>query len=159
MNRKTTTLVTAMAAATALAGTAALETGSASAAGDGYRMSRYVGHDVPGEFAMADLAAPHAGEPGIGDLMAFTQRLTKGGRTVGRVSNVAVGVDQTRHLFQANGTMVLPDGKVTFAGLVSQGSRFTLAVTGGTGSYRGARGTLAFSFSHGRQILTLRTKS
>lgn len=117
---------------------------------------RFVAHDVPGDFAMADLADPRGQNPDIGDLMAFTQRLTRDGSTVGRVSNIAIGVDHDRHLFHSNGTMRLAHGTVEFGGLVSQSPQFTLAVTGGTGRYRGAAGVLAFSMEGSRQILTLR---
>lgn len=123
-----------------------------------YTTTRYVARDVPGQFAMADIAEPHGQEPGIGDVLAFTQRLTHGGHTVGRVSNTAIGVDAVRHLFQASGTMVLPHGRVEFAGLVPQTSHFVLAVTGGTGRYRSARGTLVFDNVGGRQVLTLKVQ-
>jgi hypothetical protein len=52
--------------------------------------------------------------------------------------------------------MVLPHGRVEFAGLVPQTSHFVLAVTGGTGRYREARGTLVFDNVGGRQVLTLK---
>lgn len=124
-------------------------------ASDSVRTMRFVAHDVAGSFAMDDLAAPQGQNPGMGDMLAFTQRLTRGGRTVGRVSNVAVGVDQQRHLFQSNGTMTLAHGTVEIGGLVPQASQFTLAVTGGTGRFQGAAGTLRFSMTGNRQILTL----
>jgi len=155
MNRRT--LAASLAAATLLStasGALALRPGGAEASTSSTRV-RYVAHDVAGQLAMADLADPKDGQPGIGDELAFTQRLTRRGRTIGRVSNVAFGVDARRDLFQANGTMVLPHGKITFAGLVSQRPHFSLAVTGGTGAYRGATGKVAFDFDHGRQVLTL----
>jgi hypothetical protein len=71
------------------------------------------------------------------------------------VSNVAFGVDARRHLFQANGTMALAHGRITFAGLVSQRRHFTLAATGGTGAYLRATGKIAFDFDHSRQVLTV----
>jgi hypothetical protein len=111
---------------------------------------RFVAHDVPGQMAFDDLGAASPDGPGIGDVLAFTQRLTRAGHTVGRISNASVGVDQARHLFQANGTIVLAHGTVEYAGLVSQGSRFVLAVTGGTGRYVGVSGTLARSPSPSR---------
>lgn len=117
----------------------------------------FVTHDT-GQLAMADIADPQDGQPGIGDILAFTQRLTRQGHTVGRVSNTAIGVDGRRHLFQSNGTMQLSDGDITFAGLVPQTSRFQLAVTGGTGAYRDARGTLEFHLDGSRQLLTLRLR-
>jgi len=152
---------TAAAAASALllAGVAvAVETAGTTAAQASNRATtlRFVAHDIPGDFAMADLADPRGQNPDIGDLMAFTQRLTRGGTAVGRVSNVAIGVDHNRHLFHSNGTMRLTHGTVEFGGLVRQSPQFTLAVTGGTGRYRGAAGVLAFSMDGNRQILTLR---
>lgn len=142
-----------------LTGTAvAVETVGTTAAQASNRVStqRFVAHDIPGDFAMADLADPHGPNPDIGDLMAFTQRLTRGGNTVGRVSNTAIGVDHDRHLFHSNGTMQLAHGTVEFGGLVRQAPQFRLAVTGGTGRYQGAAGVLAFSMDGNREILTLR---
>jgi hypothetical protein len=138
--------------ATVLGGAAAL-TGPADAA-HGTTL-RFVAHDVPGQMAFDDLGAASPNGPEIGDVLAFTQRLTRAGHTVGRVSNAAVGVDQTRHLFQANGTIVVAHGSVEYGGLVSQGSRFVLAVTGGTGRYVGATGSVTFTFKGGRQLLTV----
>jgi hypothetical protein len=144
-------------AAGLLAGGAVLATVTGSAtASTSYTTTRYVAHDVAGQLAMADIADPRDGSPGMGDVLAFTQRLTRGGKAAGRVSNVAIGVDAVRHLFQANGTMVLPHGRVEFAGLVPQTSHFVLAVTGGTGRYRDAAGTLTFDNVGGRKLLTLR---
>jgi hypothetical protein len=150
----------AVLATTALAaGTVALTLSADSAtAGPSYTSTRYVAHDIEGNFAMADLADPQNGQPGIGDEMAFTQRLTRGGHTVGRVSNVAVGVDAQRNLFHSTGTLQLRHGRVEFAGLVSQTPHFVLAVIGGTGTYTGARGTVVFDNDNGRQLLTLRLR-
>jgi len=105
--------------------------------------------------AFDDLGSPSPHGPEIGDVLAFTQRLTRNGHTAGRISNTAIGVDQARHLFQSNGTIVLPHGKIEYGGLVSQGSSFVLAVTGGTGRYTGASGTIAFTFPGNRQLLTV----
>ena len=54
----------------------------------------------------------------------------------------AVGVDHRRHLTQAEGTVVLTGGTIEVAGLVPQTPHFTLAITGGTGTYIDSRGTL-----------------
>lgn len=153
----TRTTAAAVASALLLVGAAVAAetatTGSAQASGSTSTL-RFVAHDIPGNFAMADLADPK-GDPDIGDLLAFTQRLTRAGRTVGRVSNVAIGADHQRKLFQSNGTLKLAHGTVEFGGLVPQKPRFTLAVTGGTGRFQGADGTLAFSMDGNRQLLTL----
>lgn len=133
-----------------------ISTGATANATTSDTSTRFVAHDIGGNMALDDLADPKGGRPGIGDLLAFTQRLTRAGRTVGRVSNVAVGVDAQRNLFHATGTLSLVHGTVEFGGLVSQTSHFVLAVTGGTGKYNGAQGTLGFSQSGGRQLLTLK---
>jgi hypothetical protein len=151
---------TAAMAATALfavggAATVDLGTGATANASSSVTTTRFVAHDIAGNLALDDLANPKGGGPGLGDLLAFTQRLTRAGKTVGRVSNVAVGVDSQRNLFHATGTLSLAHGTVEFGGLVSQTSHFVLAVTGGTGTYNGAHGTLIFTQSGNRQILTL----
>jgi hypothetical protein len=153
---KTRSSLAALAAAGIATTVTALAAGSGTAAAPAFHSVTYVAHEVPGEFAMADIAEPHGDMPSIGDVLAFTNALTRDGHAAGRVSNVAVGVDARRHLFQADGTVILGDGRVEYAGLVSQGDHFTLAVTGGTGRYVGASGTLAFRNVHGRQLLTLR---
>ncbi|MGH3510484.1 MAG: hypothetical protein ACRDPI_09685, partial [Nocardioidaceae bacterium] len=63
-----------------------------------------------------------------------------------------------RHLFQTNGTLTLAHGKVEFGGLVPQTAHFVLAVTGGTGRYARAHGTLTFDNVKNRQLLTLTLK-
>lgn len=115
----------------------------------------FAAHDVNGQLAFDDLGSPSPHGPDIGDVIAFTQRLTQSGKTRGRISNAAVGVDAKRHLFQANGTIVLKHGTIEYAGLVSQGSKFVLAVTGGTGRYVNDGGSVAFSFPGHKQLLTV----
>ena len=157
MNRRTLA-AGIIAAALTTTGTLALQPwGAAASSTTTHRATtmRFVAHDVAGQMTTADLADPQDGQPGIGDEIAFTQRLTQGSQAVGRVSNVAFGVDAERHLFQANGTMVLDHGQITLAGLVSQQPHFTLAVTGGTGRYQGARGQVDFDFTDGNQVLTV----
>ncbi|MFY9916364.1 MAG: hypothetical protein WAK18_16950 [Nocardioidaceae bacterium] len=132
-----------------------ISTGATADASSSITSTRFVAHDIAGNMALDDLADPQGGGPGLGDMLAFSQRLSRAGKTVGRVSNVAVGVDARRNLFHATGTLSLARGTVEFGGLVSQTSHFVLAVTGGTGMYNGARGTLVFSQSGNRQILTL----
>jgi allene oxide cyclase-like protein len=121
---------------------------------------RFVAHEEAGNMAFDDLGAPSEQGPDIGDVVAFTQRLTAHGRTVGRISNAAVGVDHRRHLFQASATVVLRHGRIEVAGLVSQQSRFQLAVVGGSGRYAGAVGTMDFANVHDQQriVVTLRDR-
>lgn len=114
---------------------------------------RLVAHD--GQFALDDLGKP--GES-LGDILVQTQRVTRHGKTVGHLHDVAVAVDTKRGLFQANGSMVLHGGTIEFAGLVKQTPHFVLAVTGGTGKYQGADGKIAFDFPGKKQLLTVTLK-
>jgi hypothetical protein len=113
-------------------------------------------HDEAHNMAFEDLGRPSRTGPDLGDLVAFSQRVTRNGETVGQIRNSAIGVDHKRHLFQAEGTLRLPRGDVEFAGLVTQTSEFTLVVTGGSGAFLGATGTMDFRFKGHRQLLTLR---
>lgn len=133
---------------------------SAVAAAQATRASKttYVAHDEDGNSAFVDLGDPSPHGPDIGDLVAFTQTLTRGGKQVGLAHVAAVVVDHKRHLSQANGTLQIPGGTVEVAGTVTMASRFTLAVTGGTGRYIGARGVLKFHSDHNRQLLTLKLR-
>jgi hypothetical protein len=115
----------------------------------------YVAHDQKRNLAFEDLGSPSKHGPDLGDILAFTQTLTLHGTRVGRVSNVAVGIDHRRHLFHATGTVFLSDGNVEFAGIVSQTPHFEMSVTGGTGAYVGATGTIVFDSEHGSQTLTI----
>jgi Allene oxide cyclase barrel like domain len=127
------------------AGAAALAASVSLAGTSGARTLVFTTHDEPGNFALEDLGAKSAHGPGIGDLLAFTQTLTAGGKTVGAVRLAAVGVDRRRPLTQAEGTVVLANGTIEVAGLVPQAPRFTLAVVGGTGAYVGSHGTLTIA--------------
>jgi hypothetical protein len=77
------------------------------------------------------------------------------GKPTGLVHLAAIGVDHKRHLSEAFGTIVLQDGTINVSGLVPQTPRFTLAVTGGTGSYTGARGTVTISTPSHASTLTI----
>jgi hypothetical protein len=134
---------TKLSLATAIAVLCAATLGVAfSSAGTAGTTLRFVAHDQPGNFAFDDLGAKSPQGPDIGDVIAFTQTLSVGGRTAGAVHLGAIGVDHRRHLTQAMGTVALRNGTINVAGLVSQSHFFTLAVLGGTGSYTGKHGTL-----------------
>ena len=138
MTRKTRlTLATAIAVLCA----AALGVAFSSASTAGATL-RFVAHDEPGTFALDDLGAKSTQGPDIGDVIAFTQTLSVGGKTAGSVHLGAIGVDHRRHLTQATGTVVLRRGSIAVAGVVPQSHIFMLAVVGGTGAYVGAHGTL-----------------
>lgn len=118
----------------------------------------FTAHDEPGNLAFEDLGAASPMGPDLGDLIAFTQNLSRGGKHVGLVHVSAVVVDHKRHLSEATGTVVLTAGTIQVAGIVPQTSVFTLAVTGGTGAYVGRTGTLAFTQHAGQQVLTVQLR-
>jgi hypothetical protein len=147
---------TAAVSALAITGTVAgLGLSTAGAQAKSHKVMHYVAHDQQGNMAFDDLGAPSKQGPDIGDVVAFTQSLTQHGKTVGRISNAAVGVDHKRHLFQASGSIVVPHGKIQVAGLVTMGTHFRLAVVGGTGAYTGATGWMDFQNKHNRQLITV----
>ena len=116
----------------------------------------FVSHDEAGNETLVDLGPKSApGGPDIGDVLAFTQRLTTAGRTVGQIHVVAIGVDHQRNLSEATGTIALANGSIQVGGVVSEKPSFTLAVTGGTGAYRGTSGSMAFDASTGTQTITV----
>jgi len=116
----------------------------------------FVAHDEPGNMALDDLGAKSApGGPDIGDLLAFTQTLTRDGKPAGQVHVAAIGVDHKRHLSEATGTITLSNGTIQIAGIVTMKPTFTLTVTGGTGTYAGNSGTLDFDASGNVQKMTV----
>lgn len=121
---------------------------------------QFVSTDEPGNMTLEDLGAKSApGGPDLGDLLAFTQTLTRGGKPAGQVHVVAVGVDHTRHLSEATGTITLAGGSIQLTGIVTMHPSFTLTVTGGTGTYTGDTGTLTFTANRTVQKLTLHLTS
>jgi allene oxide cyclase-like protein len=129
--------------------------GSAAAQAAKETTLKFIATDEDGNMVDEDLGDKSAQDgPDIGDVLAFTQTLTLDGKAAGQVHVAAVGVDHMRHLTQINGTLVLADGDIEVAGIVSQDPAFTLAVTGGTGSYVGAAGTIDFNLDGDTQTLT-----
>ncbi len=116
---------------------------------------RFVAVDQQGNQAFADIADPQDGQPGIGDVLAFTQSLKRHGRIVGNASVAAIGVDAKRNLFEATGTLRLHHGTIQVSGIVAQAPTFTLAVVGGTGKYQAAAGRMAFDASGSRQHIVV----
>ena len=88
--------------------------------------------------------------PSLGDQFVFSESLTKGRRDVGMsgvVCTVTHGTPPYDGIvtFQCVGTLSLERGQITLQGLIEvQGEDdpgpFTVAITGGTGAYRGAGG-------------------
>jgi hypothetical protein len=78
---------------------------------------------------------------GVDDVVVFSNDLyqdgTKIGEDGGTCTVVRGGAAFTMHCI---GTNRLPDGQIAVQGLAAPGEPFELAITGGTGRYRGARG-------------------
>ena len=91
------------------------------------------------------------GDPGpsLGDELVYSETLSRRGREVGESGVVCTIVQITPpydvFTFHCVGTLSLRDGQITLQGLVEvQGEDdrgpWTVAITGGTGAYRGASG-------------------
>jgi len=118
--------------------------GPATADAKGKRALRIVATEIQSEFL--DFGAPG---PSLGDELVFSERLKRKGRSTG-VSGVVctvtkVGVPYEELMFHCVGTLKLKRGQITLQGLITvQGEDdpgpFTVAITGGTGRYKGAGG-------------------
>ena len=112
--------------------------------GDGKRTLRIVATEIPSEFL--DLGTPG---PSLGDELIISEQLFRKGREVG-TSGVVCTVTQAMApydvlTFQCLATLSLRRGQVTLHGLIEvQGEDdpgpFRVAITGGTGKFRGAGG-------------------
>jgi hypothetical protein len=134
------------AAVTAIAAMALLAFGSAvaTAHGKGKQTLRLLATENQSEFI--DLGATG---PSLGDELVFSETLSRHGRDVGTSGVVctitAVEPPYEVVTFHCVGTLSLRNGQITLQGLIEvQGEDdpgpFTVAITGGTGAYRGAGG-------------------
>jgi hypothetical protein len=114
---------------------------------------RVVATTAEEDTAYIDLGA--TGES-IGDMFVFSSTLTRHGRTVGHAGVVCTVVSMDPAEAQCLGTASFRNGQITVQGLVPDASsRFDLAITGGTGRYEGAGGTLTVhEVSDTREVLT-----
>jgi hypothetical protein len=86
--------------------------------------------------------------PSRGDTLVTTSRLQNAVAQFGRAKGAVVGSDSgTVTLTAADagmvaGTTKLPGGTIKFRGRIGSGNRDVIPVTGGTGRFAGARGTL-----------------
>jgi hypothetical protein len=83
------------------------------------------------------------GRKGIsaGDLYTFTHVLTEHGKRVGRTEGYCVRI--STRMSHCTMTMFLSDGRIMIEGPLSETAGSRLAVTGGTGAYANARGSVA----------------
>jgi hypothetical protein len=79
----------------------------------------------------------------LGDSFVFTAKLTRHGKKVGHVGVVCTITSLKRGESQCVGTARLRHGQISIQGLVPfEGRVFTLPITGGTGAFEAAGGTL-----------------
>lgn len=105
------------------------------------------------EEAFVDLDEP---DFSLGDMFVFSADLTKHGRQVGRAGVVCTVTSVEREEAQCLGTASLRKGQITVQGLlVGEEEVFELAITGGTGAFEGAGGTLVVKeLSETKELLT-----
>jgi hypothetical protein len=134
------------AAVTAIVALALMAFGSAVAAADGRgsKTLRLLATENQSDFL--DLGATG---PSLGDELVFSETLSRNGRDVGTsgvvCTTTAVEPPYEVTTFHCVGTLSLRTGQITLQGLIeAQGEDdpgpFTVAITGGTGRYRGASG-------------------
>jgi hypothetical protein len=129
----------------------------------GYRVIEL--SSTPAQFAELELAPAETLD--VGDGFAFSDDLWHHGEKIGDDggSCVVVRIEGTSGLHHCVATWRLPEGQITAQGLVpfdiAQGETadapFTVAVTGGTGAFRTARGELdVVPAPDGSQAITFR---
>jgi Allene oxide cyclase barrel like domain len=110
----------------------------------GHQTLRLVATEIQSEFL--DVGAEG---PSLGDRLVISETLAKRGRDVGTSGVVCTitGAEPPYEVltFQCVATLSLRNGQITLQGLIEvQGENdpgpFTVAITGGTGAYRGAGG-------------------
>jgi hypothetical protein len=85
------------------------------------------------------------GEPdfSLGDAFVFTSDLSRHGDPVGHTGVVCTVTSVAREESQCVGTASLPGGEITIQGLLAgEPEVFSFPITGGSGRYEGAEGTL-----------------
>jgi hypothetical protein len=99
---------------------------------------RFRVHFSPFLFTFTDL--DRNGQPSKGDQIVFHDLLFRDGHQVGQDGGFCTVVNNDPLLASCTGTIQLPNGQITFAWLNSPPPRKQLAITGGTGHFRTARG-------------------
>jgi hypothetical protein len=94
----------------------------------------------------------------LGDYQVFTARFDANGRTIGFDGGVCTLV-RLPTVYQCVATNSLPEGQVTAQALIDYAKAsapFQFAITGGTGRYRSARGTVTVLFGQSNDQVTFR---
>src|SRR6476619_7662521 len=139
-------------AVVAVAALAAGSVGPAAGTDDhGSRTIRVVSHNTEESFV-------DVGKHGfsLGDEFVFTSRLTHHGRKVGHTGVVCTITSVKREESQCVGSAKLGRGEITIQGLQADDPQvFSFAITGGTGAFEGAEGTLVVrELRHNRELLS-----
>ena len=119
--------------------------------GDSHHTVRVVSHNTEESFV-------DVGKHGLslGDEFIFTSRLTRHGHKVGHTGVVCTITSVKREESQCVGSAKLGRGEITIQGLMADSPRvFSFAITGGTGAFEGAEGTLVVrELPHNRELLS-----
>ena len=161
--RKTLTLGAATGLVLAAGGIAVAGTAGSSEASDSRRSDgvlRLVGKEVSSQFL-------DVGETDEGDQFVFTNDLFRGDTKVGEDGGLCVITRVTQEgatTVECHGVNSLPGGLITVQGMVTyapgeeiKAEPYEFAITGGTGKYRAARGTVRIKERDGGKLnLTFR---
>jgi hypothetical protein len=148
---------TAVGVAVLAAGSVAPATGNVNADrhGRGGDTVRVLSTNVEEAYVDAD----PVGEFSLGDAFIFSSDLTRHGKSVGHTGVVCTVTSVAREELQCAGTAWLRHGQIAIQGLVAgDPDVFEFPITGGTGRYEGAEGTLVVKEIRGsdptQEILT-----
>jgi len=128
----------ALAAGAALAVTLAAGSTGAASSGGGKRIHVF---ELATTDTLVDL--PPVGEDSLGDTLTFANEVfdARSGKKVGTDQGQCVRT-VVGEAFECYWTTFLPRGQITVEGPFYDAADSTLAITGGTGAYRNARGTM-----------------
>lgn len=109
----------------------------------GHRSLELVGTEASFNFVDADpkQANPDNDPPTPGDAFFISETITKQGEDFGSLYVHCTFI--TDAVTQCIATFDLPNGQITLQGVLQDVPDFTVAVTGGTGDYSGASGTMS----------------
>jgi hypothetical protein len=119
--------------------------GSATGRGGGHHGHGHHGDQVRVLSTNTEESFVDVGEPdlSLGDEFVFTSDLTKHGKVVGHTGVVCTITSVAREESQCVGTAWFDQGQITIQGLLAgEPAQFEFAITGGTGAFEGADGTL-----------------